>query len=56
LASLESAWELEQAAHVLQFTYIRVVREAVRSWFEIGEALELRSTAIVARESIAEFA
>src|SRR4030088_1714795 len=46
VACLEAARELERAAHALQLDYIRLAREAGRSWFEIGEGLDLHWAAV----------
>ena len=54
VAGLESARELERAAHTLIEHYIRLARETGRSWFEIGEALDLHWAAVVNNESIAD--
>jgi hypothetical protein len=54
VAGLESARELERAAHVLVEHYIRLARETGRSWFEIGEALDLHWAAVANKESIAD--
>jgi hypothetical protein len=54
VACLESARELERAAHGLIEYYIRLAREAGRSWYEIGEALDLHWAAVASKESIAD--
>ena len=54
VAGLESARELERAAHVLVEHYIRLAREAGRRWFEIGQALDLHQAAAANKESIAD--
>jgi hypothetical protein len=54
IACLEAARELERAAHALQSGYIRLAREAGRSWSEIGNGLDLHWAAIVNKESIAD--
>jgi hypothetical protein len=54
VAGLESARELERAAHSLIEHYIRLARETGRSWFEIGEALDLHWAAVASNESIAD--
>jgi hypothetical protein len=56
IASLETAHELERAAHDLVEHYIRLARQAGRSWSEIGYALDLHWTAVVSDESIADVA
>jgi hypothetical protein len=54
VAGLESARELARAAHVLVEHYIRLAREAGRSWFEIRQALDLHQAAAANMESIAD--
>jgi hypothetical protein len=54
VACLESARELERAAHELIERYIRLARETGRSWYEIGEALDLHLGAVASKESIAD--
>ena len=56
IASLETARELERAAHDLVEHYIRLARQAGRSWSEIGDALDLHWTAVVSDDSIADVA
>jgi len=41
IACLEAARELERAAHDMQHGYILRARQAGRSWYEIGRALDL---------------
>jgi hypothetical protein len=54
VAGLEYARELERAAHILVEHYIRLARETGRSWFEIGEALDLHQAAAANKASIAD--
>jgi hypothetical protein len=54
VAGLEAACELERAAHALVEDYIRSAREAGRSWYEIGQALDLHWAAVASKESIAD--
>jgi hypothetical protein len=54
IACLEAAHELERAAHALQSGYIRLAREAGRSWSEIGHGLDLHRAASANKESIAD--
>jgi hypothetical protein len=54
VSCLESALELERAAHGLIEHYIRLSREAGRSWFEIGDALDLLQAAAANKESIGD--
>ncbi len=54
VACLESARELERAAHELAERYICLARETGRSWHEIGEALDLHWAAAANKESIAD--
>lgn len=54
VAGLEAAHELERAAHRLIEDYIRQAREAGRSWYEIGDALDLHSAAVYNKESVAD--
>jgi hypothetical protein len=54
IACLEAARELERAAHALQVDYIRLAREAGRSWSEIGDGLDLHWAASANKESIAD--
>jgi hypothetical protein len=56
IAALETAHELERAAHDLVKHYIRLARQAGRSWSGIGYALDLHWTAVVSDESIADVA
>lgn len=51
-AALEAARELERAARAAQVSYIRLAREAGRSWYEIGQALDLHWKAVVNKEAI----
>ena len=53
IACLEAARELERAAHDMQHGYILRARQAGRSWYEIGEALDLDSAASADREPLA---
>jgi hypothetical protein len=53
LTCLVAAHELEHAAHAAQRSFIRQAREAGRSWYEIGQALDLLWHAIVSNESVA---
>jgi hypothetical protein len=53
-ASLEAALALERAAHALIEGYIRLAREAGRSWLEIGNALDLLSAAAANQESVGD--
>jgi hypothetical protein len=52
IAALEAARELERAARAEQVDYIRLAREAGRSWHEIGEALDLHWNAVANKETI----
>jgi hypothetical protein len=52
VAALEAARELERAARAEQVAYIRLAREAGRSWHEIGEALDLHWNAVANNEAI----
>ena len=54
LARLAAARELEQAAHAAQRDFIRQARETGRSWYEIGQALDLLWQAVVSKESVAD--
>ena len=54
IAYLETARELERAAHALQLDYLRLAREAGRSWSEIGDGLGLHWAAVANKESIAD--
>jgi hypothetical protein len=54
IASLEAARELERAAHSLAADYIRLARETGRSWYEIGDALNLHAFASANKLPIAE--
>jgi len=54
VAGLESARELERAAHTLIEHYIGLARETGRSWAEIGEALDLHWAAVASSESVAD--
>ncbi len=50
LTRLVAARELEQAAHAAQRDFIRQARETGRSWYEIGQALDLLWHAIASNE------
>jgi hypothetical protein len=54
IATLEAAHELERAAHRIAADSIRRSREAGRSWYEIGQALDLHSSAVANKLPIAE--
>ena len=56
LACLETARELERAAHDMQLEYIRLARQTGRSWFEIGHALDLFWESTAGDDSIADVA
>jgi hypothetical protein len=47
LTRLVAAVELEHAAHAAQRSPIRQARETGRSWYEIGQALDLLGQALV---------
>ena len=53
IACLEAARELERAAHDMQHGYILRARQAGRSWYEIGEALDLHWAASANKEPLA---
>jgi hypothetical protein len=50
----QAAHAIEQAAHALIKDLIRLVRQAGRSWYEIGEAFDLHWQAVLAKEPMAE--
>lgn len=52
IVCLETAKELERAAHAAQLGYIRQARQAGRGWYEIGKALDLHWAASANKESI----
>ena len=52
IACLEVARELERAAHAVQLDYVHQARDSGRSWYEIGEALDLHWAASANKESI----
>jgi hypothetical protein len=54
LTRLVAAFELEQAAHAAQRGFIRQARETGRSWYEIGQALDLLWQAVASKESVAD--
>lgn len=54
LTRLVAALELEHAAHAAQRSLIRQARETGRSWYEIGQALDLLWHAVVSNESVAD--
>jgi hypothetical protein len=54
LTRLVAAFELEQAAHAAQRDFIRQARETGRSWYEIGQALDLLWKAVVSKESVGD--
>jgi hypothetical protein len=54
IAGLEAAHELERAVHDLAGDYIRLAREAGRSWSEIGDALDLLPYASANKVSVGE--
>jgi len=54
LTRLVAALELEHAAHAAQRDLIRRARETDRSWYEIGQALDLLWKAVVSKESVAD--
>jgi hypothetical protein len=56
IVGLESAHAIEQAAHALIKDLIRLARQASRSWYEIGQALDPHWEAVAAKESIADIA
>ena len=52
IARLEAVRELERAAHAVQLGYICQARQAGRSWYEMGGALDLHWAASANKESI----
>jgi hypothetical protein len=56
IAEIEAAHAIEKAAHALIRDLIRRAREAGRTWYEIGNGLDLHWDAVVAKESIADVA
>lgn len=56
IAAIEAAHAIEQASHALIKDLIRLAREAGRSWYEIGAALDLHGAAVVEKVSITEVA
>lgn len=54
LTRLVAAFELEHAAHAAQRNFIRQARESGRSWYEIGQALDLLWQAVVSKDSVAD--
>lgn len=54
LTRLVAAFELEHAAHAAQRNFIRQARESGRSWYEIGQALDLLWQAVVSKESVSD--
>jgi hypothetical protein len=56
IAAIEAARAIEQASHVLLKDLIRLAREAGRSWYEIGGALDLYRVAVFDKVSVAEVA
>jgi hypothetical protein len=54
IAGLEAAMELERAARNLTIGYIRLSRETGRSWYEIGDALNLHAAAFFNKLPVAE--
>jgi hypothetical protein len=54
IATLEAAHELERAAYRIAADSIRRSREAGRSWYEMGDALDLHSAAAANKLSVAE--
>lgn len=56
IVGLESAHAIEQAAHALIKDLIRLARQAGRTWYEIGNGLDLHWEAVAAKESIADIA
>jgi hypothetical protein len=54
LTRLVAAFELEHAAHAAQRNFIRYARENGRSWYEIGQALDLLWQAVVSKDSVAD--
>lgn len=56
IAAIEAARAIEQASHALLKDLIRLAREAGRSWYEIGGALDLHRVAVFEKVSVAEVA
>jgi hypothetical protein len=56
IAEIEAAHAIEKAAHALIRDLIRRAREAGRSWYEIGNGLDLHWDAVVTKDSIADVA
>ena len=56
VAQIEAAHALQTAAHALIGDLIPRAREAGRSWYEIGDALDLQGQAVGANEPVAEVA
>lgn len=56
IAQIEAARAIEQAARDLIRDFIRLARQAGRTWYEIGNALDLHYQAVAAKVSIAEVA
>jgi hypothetical protein len=54
IAGLEAVMELERAAQNLIADYIRLARETGRSWYEIGDALNLHAAASANKLPVAE--
>jgi hypothetical protein len=53
---INAAHAIEAAAHALIQDLIRLAREAARSLYEIGDALDLDGQAVAARVALAEVA
>lgn len=56
IAQIEAAHAVEQAAHSLIKDYLQLARQAGRTWYEIGDGLDLHWQASAAKESISEIA
>jgi hypothetical protein len=54
LHQLEAAFQIERAAHHLASQYIRQARQAGRAWIEIGDVLQLLSSAAANKVSVGE--